>query len=340
MKAFALTDSSQRAISDLAIIDIPKPKISANDVLVKVTAVGLNPVDFKVIENGVDTWTFPHIVGMDVVGEIVELGEHVTQFQIGDRVAGHGNLTKQGCLAEFASVPAYQLTKIPDNISHTDAAALLCNGLTAYQALFRKATLANKKTILIHAGSGGVGSIAIQLAKMVGLTVYTTAQFDFVKSLGADVVIDYKTENVSRRIAELTDGLGVDIIINTIGKDESTQDLKRLAYNGSLIAIVSPPLIDNPSDLFSRALSIDVLNLGGAHLSHNPQQAQDLATMTEELFALVQEQKVKALVSQTFPFEETKEALQLIKDQKITGKLVVDMILNHKRSETTCFISN
>lgn len=343
MKAFALTDSSQRAISDLAIIDIPKPKISANDVLVKVTAVGLNPIDFKVIENGVDTWTFPHIVGMDVVGEIVELGEHVTQFQIGDRVAGHGNLTKQGCLAEFASVPAYQLTKIPDSISHTDAAALLCNGLTAYQALFRKVTLANKKTILIHAGSGGVGSIAIQLAKMVGLTVYTTAstaKFDFVKSLGADVVIDYKTENVSRRIAELTDGLGVDMIINTIGKDESTEDLKRLAYNGSLIAIVSPPRIDNPSDLFSRALSIDVLNLGGAHLSHNPQQAQDLATMTEELFALVQEQKVKALVSQTFPFEETKEALQLIKDQKITGKLVVDMILNHKRSETTCFISN
>lgn len=95
MKAFALTDSSQRAISDLAIIDIPKPKISADDVLVKVTAVGLNPVDFKVIENGVDTWTFPHIIGRDVVGEIVELGEHVTQFQIGDRVAGHGNLNKQ-----------------------------------------------------------------------------------------------------------------------------------------------------------------------------------------------------------------------------------------------------
>ena len=209
MKAFALTDSSQRAISDLAIIDIPKPKISANDVLVKVTAVGLNPVDFKVIENGVDAWTFPHIVGMDVVGEIVELGEHVTQFQIGDRVAGHGNLTKQGCLAEFASVPAYQLTKIPDSISHTDAAALLCNGLTAYQALFRKVTLANKKTILIHAGSGGVGSIAIQLAKMVGLTVYTTAstaKFDFVKSLGADVVIDYKTENVSSELpSSLTD---------------------------------------------------------------------------------------------------------------------------------------
>ena len=84
------------------------------------------------------------------------------------------------------------------------------------------------------------------------------------------------------------------MIINTIGKDESTEDLKRLAYNGSLIAIVSPPRIDNPSDLFSRALSIDVLNLGGAHLSHNPQQAQDLATMTKELFALVQEQKSKS----------------------------------------------
>lgn len=330
MKAFALTESSQRAISDLTIIDVPKPELTANDVLIKVTAVGLNPVDFKIIENGVNAWSYPHIIGMDIVGEIVELGEQVTQFQLGDRVAGHGNLTKQGCLSEFASVPAYQLAKIPDSISNTDAAALLCNGLTAYQAMFRKATLANKKNILIHAGSGGVGSIAIQLAKMAGLTVYTTAstaKIDFVKSLGADVVIDYKTENVSERIAELTDGLGVDMIINTIGKDEATEDLKRLAYNGSLIAVVSPPRIENPSDLFSRALSIDVLNLGGAHLSHNPQQAQDLATMTQELFALVEDKKVKALVSQTFPFEQTKDALQLIKDRKITGKLVIDMNL-------------
>ncbi|WP_257903760.1 alcohol dehydrogenase catalytic domain-containing protein [Streptococcus macedonicus] len=161
IKVFALTDSSQRAISDLAIIDIPKPKIAANDVLVKMTAVGLTPVDFKVIETGVDAWTFPHIIGMDIVGEIVELGEHVTQFQIGGRVAGHGNLTKQGCLAEFASVPAYQL------------------------------------------------------AKMAGLTVYTTAstaKVDFVKLFGADIVIDYKTKNVSRRIAALTDELGVDMI--------------------------------------------------------------------------------------------------------------------------------
>ena len=330
MKAFALTESSQRAISDLTIIDVPKPELTANDVLVKVTAVGLNPVDFKIIENGVDAWSYPHIIGMDIVGEIVELGEQVTQFQLGDRVAGHGNLTKQGCLSEFASVPTYQLAKIPDSISNTDAAALLCNGLTAYQAMFRKATLANKKNILIHAGSGGVGSIAIQLAKMAGLTVYTTAstaKIDFVKSLGADVVIDYKTENVSERIAELTDGLGVDMIINTIGKDEATEDLKRLAYNGSLIAVVSPPRIENPSDLFSRALSIDVLNLGGAHLSHNPQQAQDLATMTQELFALVEDKKVKALVNQTFPFEQTKDALQLIKDRKIAGKLVIDMNL-------------
>lgn len=104
--------------------------------------------------------------------------------------------------------------------------------------------------------------------------------------------------------------------------------MKRLAYNGSLITVVSPPRINNPSDLFSRALSIDVLNLGGAHLSHNPQQAQDLATMIEEHFDLTQEQKVKDLVSQTFPFEQTKEALQVIKDRKFTVKPVIDMNSN------------
>lgn len=221
MKAIALTNPKQHVISDLSTIDLVVPTPSADEVLLKVQAVGLNPVDFKVIENGVRGWTFPHVIGMDVVGEVVEVGKNISHLKVGDRVAGHGNLTQQGCLSEFASVPAYQLALIPDKISSVEAAALLCNGLTAYQAIFRKATLANKETILIHAGSGGVGSIAIQLAKMAGLTVYTTtstAKRELALSLGADVVIDYQKENITQRLAELTNGLGVDLIINTIGK--------------------------------------------------------------------------------------------------------------------------
>lgn len=135
MKALVVNNPAVHSIDELSITEVPKPIPEANEVLIRVHAVGLNPVDYKVVEDGVDAWTYPHTLGLDVAGEIVAIGSAVTDFQVGDRVSGHGNLAKNGCFSEFAAVPSYQLAKIPTNVSDEVAASLLCAGLTAYKLL-------------------------------------------------------------------------------------------------------------------------------------------------------------------------------------------------------------
>ncbi len=159
MKALVVAYPDDKTIASLKVADVQVPTPTANQVLVKVHAVGLNPVDYKVVEGGVLAWTYPHTLGLDVAGEIVAVGEAVTDWQVGDRVSGHGDLTQNGCFAEFVTVPTYQLARIPDNVSYETAASLLCGALTAYIAIERKPTLKNVRTVLVHAGAGGVGRI-------------------------------------------------------------------------------------------------------------------------------------------------------------------------------------
>ncbi|MDU8923751.1 zinc-binding dehydrogenase [Pasteurellaceae bacterium LIM206] len=325
MQAFAITDKSHRSIEQISLIDVPVPVIAADQVLIKVKAVGLNPVDYKVVEFGVDAWQYPHILGLDVAGVIEAVGEGVDRFVVGDRVAGHGYLLKDGCFAQFVAVPAYQLGKIPDDVSFEQAAGLLCGAMTAFQALHRKASLNNRRTVLVHAAAGGVGSIAIQLAKLAGLTVYATAgtdKIDFVRRIGAaDVIIDYKTEDITARVLELTQNRGVDLIINTIDGKTATEDLNRLAYNGALVAIVEEPDY-RQSDLFRRGQSVCVVNLGGAHGSRDPAQQADLGRITQTLLNLVSQGKINPLIETVLPFENIPQGLQLIKRRKTVGKVV------------------
>lgn len=325
MKALIVQDENDKTIDSLKITDVEKPIPSTNQVLIKVHATGLNPVDFKIVEGGIDAWRFPHILGLDVAGEIVAVGKNVDQWQIGDRVSGHGDLTKDGCFAEYVTVPTYQLANIPDNVSYETAASVLCGGLTAYSAVERKPNLTNTHTALIHAGAGGVGSIAIQLAKLHGIKVFTTVSKNkskYVEALHPDAVIDYRNEDVSARIAELTGGRGVDLIINTVGKTEAEADLNRLAYNGTLVTIVDVPSLDS-TQIFNRALNLEVVNLGGAHLSNDPSQQADLGKMNQEMLQLVSAGKVNPLIERVLPFAEIKNGLQMIKDHQVVGKLVV-----------------
>lgn len=287
--------------------------------------MGLNPVDYKVVEDGVPAWTFPHIPGLDVAGEVVAVGARVTAWRVGDRVSGHGDLTRNGCFAEFVAVPTYQLARIPDNISYEMAASLLCGALTAYTAVERKPNLTNVKTVLVHAGAGGVGSIAIQLAKLHGFKVFTTVstgKVKYVQQLHPDTIIDYRQEDIDARLTQLTGGRGVDLIIDPVGKAEAERDLDRLAYNGTLVTIVDVPDLTGVP-MFDRGLSMAVVNLGGAHRSANPVQQADLGKMNAAMLDLAAAGKVNPLIEKVLPFDQLKAGLQAIKGHRVVGKLVV-----------------
>ena len=224
--------------------------------------------------------------------------------------------------------PTYELARIPDDVSYTDAAGLLCSALTAYQTLNRKPNLNNVHTALIHGGSGAVGGIAVQLAKMHGLTVFTTcstAKVDYVrKHLDVDAVIDYRKEDVTERIGELTDGLGVDLVVDTVSGAEAEKDFDRLAYNGQLGTIVGVPNIDS-DDMFGRGLSMAVVNLGGAHGSGDSRQQNDLGTMATDVFEMASQGRLDPLIERILPFAELVDGLKTLATGKVTGKLVVSL---------------
>lgn len=328
MKALVVVDPMNKTIDSLEFANVEKPTLGIDQVLIKVHAAGLNPVDYKIVESGVPAWAYPHILGLDVAGEIVAVGDDVTDWNIGDRVSGHGDLTKNGCFAEFVAVSTYQLAHIPDNVSYETAASLLCGALTAYTAVERKPNLVNVRTVLVHGGAGGVGSIAIQLAKLHGFKVFTTVstgKIKYVEQLHPDTIIDYHKEDVDERIDRLTNGLGVDLIINTVGKVEAEKDLHRLAYNGTLVTVVDvPDLSDVP--MFDRGLGMEVVNLGGVHLSGNSYQQVDLGQMNSEMLQLAVSHKINPLIEKVIPFDQIKDGLQAIKDHEVVGKIVVRII--------------
>ena len=193
------------------------------------------------------------------------------------------------------------------------------------QAIERKPNLTNVQTALIHAGAGGVGSIAIQLAKLHDIKVITTVSSrkrNFVEDLQPAAIIDYQAENVTKCLMELTAGQGADLIINTVGQTEAEKDLQRLAYNGQLVTIVDVPKLETTA-MLERGLSLEAVNLGGAHRSNNLAQHAELGQMNAELLRVGSTGKVKPQIDQVLPFSKIKAGLQAVKNHAVTGKLVV-----------------
>lgn len=322
MQALVVPTTDTKTLAGLTWQIRPQPLPGRDQVLIRVQAVGLNPVDVKLVAGGDAAWAFPHTMGLDAAGVVAAVGEDVTQFTVGQRVCGHGNLAKDGAFAEYVVQPAASVALIPEGVSFETAAASLCAGLTAYQAVYRKLNLANVDTVLVHAGAGGVGSMAIQLLKQAGKTVFTTVSARkqaFVAPLNPAAVIDYRQEDVDARIAALTSGLGVDAIINTIDHPEA--DLPRLAYNGQLVCVLATPQTALPP----RALAVSDLDLGGAHRSGDPRQVADLGRMTAALLKLVADQQVDPLVSKVLPRRELVAGLEALAADQVVGKLVVTM---------------
>jgi NADPH:quinone reductase-like Zn-dependent oxidoreductase len=309
----------------LTFNEVSKPTIQAKDVLIEVKAAAINPIDKSIILGnlqGMLPIPLPSTSAYDVSGIVVEKGDEVSNFEIGDLVYSRVPQEQMGTLAEFVVVTSNAVSKKPGNISFEEAASLPLAGLTALQSLEYAGIKENDK-VLIHAGSGGVGSFAIQYAKAKGAYVYTTtstSNVEWVKELGADRVIDYKTEDYKAIVKD------ADIVFDTLGKNYTTEAFTVVKKGGMVVSVVGP-LDEESAKMFGMAdykLPTELSNLvsekeatykfifmhpNGSHLG--------------EIKALVEDDKIKSTIDKVYPFSESIEAFTHLASGRAKGKIVV-----------------
>lgn len=323
--ALLLKDIGKHFFLDKKEIHIPSPE--AHEILVKIEAVGLNPVDAKLAVAGFPRWKLPFIPGVDGAGIIIETGSEVSHLTSGDRVTWHGNVAKGGALAEYALTPAHIVSKIPEDISSTTAASIMCAGLTAWNALKVRMNLTPNMHILIEAGAGGVGGFAIQIAKLLGLCVITTASpvnHKYVQSLGADYVLNYNDPQLEKKIIDATDGGKLDAVLDSIGPNVSPRNLNLLKHEGQYASLLGLPNAEGV-DLFTVSPVIYIIALGSAHLSGDISAQKRLAQMGKDMLETIAEGTIQPLPITEIPFSDTAvtEALHHQLEGHVKGKQVV-----------------
>lgn len=288
--------------------DAPKPKAGSGQVLVEVRAAAANPFDWKVREGYMKEsapLTFPATLGGDLAGVVAELGEGVTNFKIGDEVYGQaGALSGNGAFAEFAPVKIEQLAIKPKTADFITAAALPLAGVSAYQALVDHAKLQNNQKILIHGGGGGIGSFAIQIARHTGAYVATTVSAtdgDFVKNLGADEVIDYKTQAFETLIKDY------DVVFDTVGGETYSKSYQVLKSGGVIVSMTDQPIEDLVQKYQIQAIA---------------QQTKTTTERLTKLAELVEQGAIKVKIDKVFPLEQAADALAYIQGAH-QGKVVI-----------------
>ncbi len=308
MKAIRMHDYG--AIEALVYEDVAKPEPAADEVLIKVQAAGVNPVDWKIVEGFGRGWLshpMPHTPGCDVAGIVEAVGNEVKKFKAGDAVYAFTSLAREGAYAEYVIAKALEVAAKPASLDFINAAALPVGTLTASQAIFGLGGLSAAQKILIHAASGGVGSMAVQLAKAKGAYVIGTASgrnAEFVKSLGADEVIDYTTTKFEDVVKD------VDVVFDLIGGETQERSFAVLKKGGFLVSAVQPP-----DENLCREYSVR-----GAMVGVDPNGAK-----LEEITALVEAGKIKTFVEKVFPLSQAKEALNLSKQGRTRGKIVLSV---------------
>ncbi|MGF6231857.1 NADPH:quinone reductase-like Zn-dependent oxidoreductase [Inquilinus ginsengisoli] len=228
-------------LSGVVVDDVPVPEVGPDEVLIRVTGASLNPLDLKLIGGGLDAYfplAFPYTLGSDLAGTVERAGPLAARWQPGDAVIARPDPVRGGAFAEFAVVPATQIAAAPVALPAAAAAGLPTTAGTAWQALFEAARLIAGQTVLVHAGAGGVGSAAVQLARVAGARVVATAsagKAELVRRLGADQVIDYRREDFTAAIRD------VDVVLDTVGGEIQQRSFAVLRPGGVLASIVSPP---------------------------------------------------------------------------------------------------
>ena len=314
-------------LSGIAVADIPVPRIGREDVLVKVKAASLNPVDWKLAAGvAFPGWSLPHVAALDAAGIIAEVGSDVTEWRAGDRVVWHHSLFAGGVCAEYAAVPAHVIARIPDGVPDAAAAAVPCAGYTAFQGLVRKAHLQKGQWVLVQGASGGVGGFAVQIAALHGAHVIALArpeQEARVKALGAHHVIDYRRPDLRDAVRQLTPGgYGADIMLEVVNPRDARKSLDLLHYNGQLITVDPlPDLSETPA--YTYAASIHEVALGGAYgAGYRPTQ-EDFARMGDWFMAQLSMGRISPMIEHQISMEQVKEYLHRLKAGDIIGKIVV-----------------
>jgi NADPH:quinone reductase-like Zn-dependent oxidoreductase len=328
MRAFVVTKYKE----PLQEAEVPEPVVGEHDVLVRVDAAGLNPLDEGIRAGAfkqILPYRLPLILGNDLAGTVIRVGAEVRGFKPGDEVYARPDKDRIGTFAERIAVAEADLALKPASIGMEEAGSLPLVALTAWQALVERGNLQPGQKVLIHAGAGGVGSIAIQLAKHLGATVATTASgsnADFVRELGADIVIDYRTQDFE----QLLDGF--DLVLDSLGGENLEKSLRVLEPGGKVIGIAGPP---DPG--FAREIGLNpLLRLAITALSRKIRsQAKKLGVSYEFLFmhasgeqlgqiaALVDQGVLRPVVGRVFDFAETPHAMQSIARGGIRGKGVI-----------------
>lgn len=316
----------------LRLSESPKPELGKNDIMVEIHAAGVNVLDNK-IRSGefklILPYRLPLVLGNDVAGVVVRVGANVRRFKPGDEVYARPPQDRIGTFAEYIAIDAGDVARKPKNLTMVEATSLPLVALTAWQALVKRAELEKGQRILIHAGSGGVGTIAIQLAKHLGAYVATTASaanIDLVKRLGADLVIDYKSEAFEKVLN------GYDVVLNSLGKDTLEKSLAVLRPGGKLISISGPPDPEFARENgFGWALRqvMGLLSAGIRRKSKRRGISYSFLFMKangrqlEEITSLIEAGDIRPVVDRVFPFESTNEALAYVEAGHAKGKVVV-----------------
>ena len=332
MKAFVIDRYSKK--DPMRLGDLPRPGLRDNEVLIEVHAAGLNLLDSK-IKSGefklILPYRMPLVLGHDVAGVVAQVGPRVRQFQVGDEVYSRPSDHHIGTFAQFIAVHESDVALKPKNTTMEEAASLPLVGLTAWQALVERAHLKKGAKIFIQAGSGGVGTFAIQLARHIGATVATTtssANTGLVKSLGADVVIDYKKDDFEKVLQNY------DLVLHSQNAQALEKSLRVLKPGGAAISISGPP---DPAfaqgigapwfvRFIIRLLSANVRKEAAKrHLKYAFLFMRANGPQLREIARLVEAGVIRPVVDRVFPFESTNEALAYVETGRAKGKVVVKL---------------
>jgi NADPH:quinone reductase-like Zn-dependent oxidoreductase len=332
MKAFLIDRYGKKETGH--IDDVPTPALRDDDVLIRVHAASVNALDTKIRRGEFKVilpYRLPLILGNDLAGTVERVGAGVSQFKPGDEVYARPDDDRIGTFAEFVAVSAASVALKPGNLTMVEAASLPLVALTAWQALVETAQLKPGQKVFIQAGSGGVGTVAIQLAKHLGAFVATTTSTPnvaWVKDLGADVVIDYRQQDFATALRDY------DVVLNSLGKEELERSLQILKPGGHLISISGPP---TPTFATARGLAWplkQVMRLLSRGIRSKAKQKGVTYTFVfmradgaqlSTIASLVESGAIVPVIDRVFPFEETQGALAYVESGRAKGKVVVEL---------------